>query len=72
MSNINDVAVRFCTASVVASAMQISIRQFYRLKKQWSRDRLIKEGKHFIRPGTRAIRYDLDAMLQLARARGYC
>lgn len=51
--------------------MQISMRQFYRIKKQWMQHGLMKEGKHFIRPGRRAIRYDRDAMLKLACRCGY-
>lgn len=70
MANVKD-PVQLCTATVVASTLKISIRQFYRLQKYWQEKRLLKPGKHFIRVGKRAKRYDIDAILQLAQRHGY-
>ena len=59
------------TADSVAQVFQVSRRQFYRLKHGWVENKLLREGKHFFLLGKRAVRYDLDAMLQLARRHGY-
>jgi hypothetical protein len=62
---------QFHTAQDVANAMNISLRQFYRLQKRWHDKRIIKAGKHMFCLGRRSRRYDLEAVLQLARRFGY-
>jgi hypothetical protein len=51
--------------------MQISLRQFYRLQKRWADKRKLRIGKHVFVLGRRTKRYDLEAMMQLARQYGY-
>lgn len=60
------------TADSVAQVLQVSKRHFFRLQSRWKQSKLLREGKHVFRLGKRAVRYDLDAMLQLARRHGYC
>jgi hypothetical protein len=71
MSNHREIHRQLHTADSVAKAFQVSRRQFYRLKRGWVNNKLLREGKHVFRLGKRGKRYDLDAMLQLARRHGY-
>lgn len=71
MADSKECSRQFHTAQDIADAMQISTRQFYRLQQQWKQKRLLKNGKHVMHLGKRAVRYDLEEMLQLARHYGY-
>jgi len=61
----------FARLDEVAIAMNISPRQFRRLQHHWRARRLMKPGKHYTELGPRCIRYDLNAMLELAIKHGY-
>ena len=71
MADSKECCRQFHTAQDVADAMQISLRQFYRLQKHWQEKRMLKTGKHVLQLGRRTRRYDLEAMLELARRFGY-
>lgn len=71
MADSKECCRQFHTAQDVADAMQISLRQFYRLQKRWDEKRMLKTGKHVLLLGRRTKRYDLEAVLELARRFGY-
>lgn len=71
MATSKECCTQLYTAQDCADAMQISLRQFYRLQKRWSDKRMLKIGKHIFVLGQRTKRYDLEAMMKLARQYGY-
>jgi hypothetical protein len=71
MANSKECCAQLHTAQDCAEAMQISLRQFYRLQRNWQDKKILKTGKHVFVLGQRTKRYDLEAMLQLARRFGY-